>query len=60
MTEQRSNPHDAYFRKVMSRPANAASELRAALPESISTRLDWASLQLQPGSFVHSDLRNRF
>ncbi|MGV9638420.1 Rpn family recombination-promoting nuclease/putative transposase [Nocardia rhamnosiphila] len=60
MTEQRSNPHDAYFRKVMSRPANAASELRAALPESISTRLDWAALQLQPGSFVHSDLRNRF
>ncbi|MGW0182682.1 Rpn family recombination-promoting nuclease/putative transposase, partial [Nocardia sp. NPDC003345] len=59
MSEQRSNPHDAYFRKVMARPANAASELRAVLPEAITTRLDWPALQLQPGSFVHPDLRNR-
>jgi len=45
MTEQRSNPYDAYFRKVMSRPINAASELRADLRNRFNdllfcTRLD--------------------
>ncbi|MEU4314978.1 Rpn family recombination-promoting nuclease/putative transposase [Nocardia sp. NPDC024068] len=60
MSEQRSNPHDAYFRKVMARPDNAASELRAVLPEAITARIDWPALQLHPGSYVHPDLRNRF
>ncbi|MGW0182058.1 Rpn family recombination-promoting nuclease/putative transposase [Nocardia sp. NPDC003345] len=60
MTEQRSNPHDAYFRKVMARPDNAASELRAVLPDTISARIDWPTLELQPGSFVSPELRNRY
>ncbi|MEU1954963.1 Rpn family recombination-promoting nuclease/putative transposase [Nocardia rhamnosiphila] len=45
-----SNPHDAYFRHVLSRPADAASESRSALPENITRRIDWSQLVLQPGS----------
>lgn len=55
-----SNPHDAYFRHVLSRPADAAGEIRAALPEGIATRLDWDRLELQPGSFVSPELRSRY
>ncbi len=60
MTEQRSNPHDAYFRKVMARRDNAASEIRTALPAAIISRIDLTDLRLQPGSFVHPDLSNRY
>lgn len=55
-----SNPHDAYFRHVLSRPADAASELRSALPENITRRIDWNQLVLQPGSFVSAQLRSRY
>ncbi|WP_432421099.1 Rpn family recombination-promoting nuclease/putative transposase [Nocardia cyriacigeorgica] len=52
MVESRSNSHDAYFRHVMARPDNAASELRAVLPAEISAHIDWSGLELQSGSFV--------
>ncbi|WP_328389290.1 Rpn family recombination-promoting nuclease/putative transposase [Nocardia sp. NBC_00416] len=55
-----SNPHDAYFRHVLSRPVDAASELRSALPENITHRIDWNQLVLQPGSFVSAQLRSRY
>ncbi|MGV9639384.1 Rpn family recombination-promoting nuclease/putative transposase [Nocardia rhamnosiphila] len=55
-----SNPHDAYFRHVLSRPADAASESRSALPENITRRIDWSQLVLQPGSFVSAQLRSRY
>jgi len=35
------------------------SELRSVLPEELSARLDWASLQLQPASFVEERLSGR-
>lgn len=60
MPAQPSNPPDAYFRHVLARPANAASELRAALPEALTRRIDWNRLQLQPGSFVSTELRSRY
>lgn len=60
MPAQPSNPHDAYFRHVLARPADAASELRAALPEALTRRIDWNRLQLQPGSFVSTELRSRY
>ncbi|WP_408639281.1 Rpn family recombination-promoting nuclease/putative transposase [Nocardia yamanashiensis] len=47
MAEEPPNPHDAYFRQVMSRPADAAGELRAVLPEAVTARLDWETLALQ-------------
>ncbi|MET8776742.1 Rpn family recombination-promoting nuclease/putative transposase [Nocardia sp. NPDC004654] len=52
--------HDAYFRHVLSRPADAASELRSALPEAVAARVDWGRLELQPGSFVSKHLRSRY
>ncbi|WP_310399603.1 Rpn family recombination-promoting nuclease/putative transposase [Nocardia kruczakiae] len=55
-----SNPHDAYFRRVLSRPADAACELRAALPAAVTDRIDWDTLRLQSGSFVSADLRSRY
>ncbi len=60
MVESRSNSHDAYFRHVMARPENAASELRAVLPVEITSRIDWSGLQLQSGSFVTPELRSRY
>ncbi|WP_157387233.1 Rpn family recombination-promoting nuclease/putative transposase [Nocardia terrae] len=60
MAEPPSNPHDAYFRQVLSRPADAAAELRTVLPEAIAARLDWDALELQPCSFVSQQLRSRY
>ncbi|MFE7720746.1 Rpn family recombination-promoting nuclease/putative transposase [Nocardia rhizosphaerihabitans] len=60
MVSPPSNPHDAYFRCVMARPADAASEIRAALPATITARLDLTTLRLQPGSFVSRELRSRY
>ncbi|MEU8901668.1 Rpn family recombination-promoting nuclease/putative transposase [Nocardia sp. NPDC048505] len=55
-----TNPHDAYFRQVMSRPADAAGELRAILPKAVAARLDWNALELQPCSFVSQQLHSRY
>ncbi|PPJ23688.1 Rpn family recombination-promoting nuclease/putative transposase [Nocardia nova] len=49
-------PHDRYFRCVMSRPADAASELRAVLPKSVVARMDWDHLELQSGSLLTKEL----
>ncbi|MBF6180932.1 Rpn family recombination-promoting nuclease/putative transposase [Nocardia otitidiscaviarum] len=51
MTDSPSNPHDAYFRHVMSRPADVAGGSRAILLEPVVARLDWDALVLQPCSF---------
>ncbi|TLF93572.1 Rpn family recombination-promoting nuclease/putative transposase [Nocardia cyriacigeorgica] len=60
VTTPPSNPHDAYFRQVLARPENAESELRAALPATITARIDWATMALQPGTFVSEELRSRY
>ncbi|MGH3262656.1 MAG: Rpn family recombination-promoting nuclease/putative transposase, partial [Trebonia sp.] len=53
------SPHDAVFRRIFGVPANAASQLRAALPEGLAARLDLGRLAPVPGSFVDDDLRWR-
>lgn len=60
MADSPSNPHDAYFRQVLSQPADAAGELRAVLPKAVAARLDWDALALQPCSFVSQQLRSRY
>jgi predicted transposase/invertase (TIGR01784 family) len=52
-------PHDAVFRRIFAVPANAASQLRAVLPEDFAVRLDLGRLAPVPGSFVDDDLRWR-
>ncbi|QSB16151.1 Rpn family recombination-promoting nuclease/putative transposase [Natronosporangium hydrolyticum] len=54
-----SSPHDAVFRRMLSKPANAASQLRALLPAELSEKLDLGRLALHPGSFVDPTLRWR-
>lgn len=55
--------HDAFFKDTFSHPEHAAGELRHVLPANIAARIDFASLTLNPGSFVdeafshhHTDL----
>ncbi|WP_162958720.1 Rpn family recombination-promoting nuclease/putative transposase [Nocardia yunnanensis] len=60
MADSPSNPHDAYFRHVLARPADIAGELRAVLPTEIAARIDWGMLALQPCSFVSQHLRSRY
>ena len=50
-----SRPHDKYFRRVFSNQADAASLLRAYVPEAVARTLRWATLTLLPGRFVSSD-----
>ncbi|WP_437854337.1 Rpn family recombination-promoting nuclease/putative transposase [Sorangium sp. So ce363] len=56
-------PHDALFKSTFGQPEHAAAALRQALPAALAARIDFASLALQPGSFIddalaasHSDL----
>jgi predicted transposase YdaD len=60
MAEQPSNPHDAFARHILGRTVNAASELRAVLPEHIVQRANWNTLRLLPGSYVSPQLRSRY
>ncbi|WP_460725412.1 Rpn family recombination-promoting nuclease/putative transposase [Nocardia heshunensis] len=60
MAETPSNPHDAYFRRVLGRPIDAAGELRANMPPALVPRVRWDELTLEPCSFVSPQLRSRF
>ncbi|GAB2533295.1 Rpn family recombination-promoting nuclease/putative transposase [Nocardia heshunensis] len=60
MAESPTNPHDAYFRHVLARPADVTGELREVLPKELAAKLDWTALTLQPCSFVSQHLRSRF
>ncbi len=52
-----TTPHDALFRLTFERPEHASGMLRALLPEEVSARVDWTSLDLVPGSFRDEELR---
>ena len=52
-----SHPHDKYFRSVFSNPEDAASLLRAYVPQSLGRTLKWATLTMLPGRFVSADWR---
>ncbi|AYF76758.1 transposase [Nocardia yunnanensis] len=60
MAEQPKNPHDAYFRHVMSEATAAAGEVRSVLPEAAAAHLDWDGMELQSCSFVPKELRSRY
>jgi predicted transposase/invertase (TIGR01784 family) len=51
-----TNPHDALFQYTFSRPEHAARLFRDRLPASIGERVDWATLERLPGSFVDQEL----
>ena len=53
-------PHDALVKATFSQADNMAGELRAVLPSSLVARIDFATLQQEPGSFVDEALKERF
>jgi len=53
-----TSPHDAIFKSAFSQPDVARSELNLLLPKEVATHLDFATLEVRPGSFVDEDLRN--
>ncbi len=50
------NPHDALVKRGFSEVENAAGELRVVLPASLVAAMDFATLKLEPGSFVDEEL----
>lgn len=54
-----SNPHDALVKWAFGVPERAADELRAVLPPALASELDWATLQLEPGTQVDKELTER-
>ena len=50
-----SRPHDKYFRRVFTNTADAASLLRAYVPEAVARTVRWATLDLLPARFVSSE-----
>ena len=49
-------PHDRLFRAVFSDAGEAASLLRAALPDTIRESFEWTTLTLVEGTFVDEEL----
>ena len=54
-----SQPHDKYFRSVFSHLPDAASLLRAVVPQPLADSLQWSTLALHPARFVSRDWRGR-
>ena len=54
-----TTPHDALFKAVFSQPENAAVALKPLLPEALAEATDWASLTLEPGSYIDEELAER-
>jgi hypothetical protein len=54
-----TTPHDALFKAVFSKPENAAAALKPLLPEPLAEATDWASLTLEPGSYIDEELVER-
>ncbi len=50
--------YDALVRRVLGDLATAGAWLQARLPKDMVQRLDFATLQLQPGTFVDDEFRS--
>ena len=57
---QITNPHDAFFKEILSREEHARDFLHHYLPGHVSSMLDLASLHICKDSFVDKDLREYF
>jgi hypothetical protein len=53
------NVHDALFKSTFSDTHHAEGALQSALPTALTGRIDWSTLELEPGSFVDEDLKDR-
>lgn len=55
--ELATHPHDAFFKLVFGNAGHASEFFKHHLPQVISEKADWETLQLLPGSFVKRDLK---
>ncbi|HQY65010.1 MAG TPA: Rpn family recombination-promoting nuclease/putative transposase [Polyangiaceae bacterium] len=53
------SPHDALFKHTFSDPRHAEGALRSVLPQGLSRRFAWDTLERVPGSFVDAKLKDR-
>ncbi|WP_437669072.1 Rpn family recombination-promoting nuclease/putative transposase [Sorangium sp. So ce131] len=51
-----STPHDALFKSTFCHPEHAAAALRQVFSAPLAARIHFASLTLQPGSFIDQEL----
>ena len=49
--------HDSYFKKAFTDPGRAALFFQEHLPAALVPLVDWATLELMPGSFVKQSLK---
>ncbi len=55
-----ASPHDELFKATFQSIDNATSLIRSALPEDVSRRFDWSTLQLEPTEHIDSHLTKRY
>jgi predicted transposase YdaD len=55
-----AGPHDLYFKKILSDPKHASSELRAVMPAELARHIDWATLALRNATFIDEALQDRY
>lgn len=58
--ESLPTPHNNFFHFALSHLPNARSLIETQLPASALAELDLTTLQLEPGSFIDPDLREKF
>ena len=54
-----NTPHDGLFKRIFSDPVHAEGIFRANLPPELVAKLDFATLELQAGSFIDKKLDGR-
>jgi predicted transposase YdaD len=52
-----AHANDGFFKAVFSQPEHAIAFFKSDLPPSITSKIDWSSLVMIPGSFVKSSLQ---
>ena len=58
MNKDIHSPHDKLFKDTFSRKDAAISYLKSFLPEKIQSHIDFDSLQVYPGEYIDSELKN--
>ena len=54
------NPHDKFFRAVISQLKYTRELICLKLPEKMKAQLDWEGLRHEPGSFIDEEDKEHF
>ena len=54
------NPHDKFFRAVISQLKYAKELISIKLPGGMKSQLDWEKLRQEPGSFIDEEYKEHF